>query len=35
MGEVFVSIELLEKISKDLKKCGFKFVGFVIVYFYL
>ncbi|HHQ1205500.1 TPA: DNA-3-methyladenine glycosylase I, partial [Listeria innocua] len=35
MGEVPAKTELSEKISKDLKKRGFKFVGPVIIYSYL
>ncbi|HAA9734348.1 TPA_asm: DNA-3-methyladenine glycosylase I [Listeria monocytogenes] len=35
MGQVPASTELSEKISKDLKKRGFKFVGPVVIYSYL
>lgn len=35
MKDVLVNILLSDIISKDLKKCGFKFVGIIVVYVYM
>ena len=35
LSEVPATTELSDKISKDLKKRGFKFIGFTIIYFFL